>query len=208
MISGILLAAGESTRMAPQFKPLLKWGTKTVIEACIDNLRRSRLDEILVVLGYKEAELRARLAAKGVQFAINPDYRSGMLGSVKAGWSEISPQTDAVLIALVDQPTVTPPIIDRIISAFWKGDKKIAVPVFNGHRGHPVIFDRDLEEEVMRLDEASSDGLKAVLTAHSDQILEVPVDSSSVLEDIDNPEDYTRLSQAVQPVYEHHKWQP
>jgi molybdenum cofactor cytidylyltransferase len=131
-----------------------------------------------------------------------------MLGSVKAGWSEISPQTDAVLIALVDQPTVTPPIIDRIISAFWKGDKKIAVPVFNGHRGHPVIFDRDLQEEVMRLDETSPDGLKAVLTTHSDQILEVPVDSSSVLEDIDNPDDYTRLSQAVQPVYEHHKWQP
>jgi len=208
MISGILLAAGESTRMAPQFKPLLKWGTKTVIEACIDNLRRSRLDEILVVLGYKEAELRARLAAKGVQFAINPDYRSGMLGSVKAGWSEISPQTDAVLIALVDQPTVTPPTIDRIISAFWKGDKKIAVPVFNGHRGHPVIFDRDLQEEVMRLDETSPDGLKAVLTAHSDQILEVPVDSSSVLEDIDNPEDYAKLSLAVQPVYEHHKWHP
>jgi molybdenum cofactor cytidylyltransferase len=208
MISGILLAAGESSRMAPEFKPLLKWGTKTVIEACIDNLRRSRLDEILVVLGHREAELRERLAAKGVQFVINPDYRSGMLTSIKRGWSEISPQSEAVMIALVDQPTVTSSIIDRVVTAFWKGDKKIVVPVFEGKHGHPVILDREFEQEVMRLEDAAPDGLKTLIHAHKDDILEVPVNSSSVLDDIDNPGDYERLSRVVEPFYEHHKWHP
>jgi molybdenum cofactor cytidylyltransferase len=208
MISGILLAAGESSRMAPKFKPLLKWGTKTVIEACIDNLRRSRLDEILVVLGHREAEIRERLASKGVQFAINPDYRLGMLTSIKTGWSAISPQTEAVLIALVDQPTVTSPIIDRIITAFWKGDKKIVIPSFEGRRGHPIVLDRGFEEEVMRLDDTTPEGLKTLINGHEDEILEVPVTSSSVIDDIDNPGDYERLSRTVEPLYEHHKWHP
>ena len=104
MISAILLAAGESSRMGGDFKPLLKWGTRTVISACIDNLRRSRVDEIIVVLGFRESEIRSRLAGAGVQFAINREYRKGMVSSVKTGLSLISPRTNGILIALVDQP--------------------------------------------------------------------------------------------------------
>ncbi len=125
MISGLLLAAGESSRMKGAFKPLLKWGNKTVIEASIDNLRRSRLDEIIVVLGHRESEIRERLAGKGIQYAINPDYTVGMLSSIKTGWAEISPQAEAVMIALVDQPMVSPSVIDAIIarvSAKWEKD--------------------------------------------------------------------------------------
>src|ERR671937_2385241 len=100
IISAILLAAGESRRMAGAFKPLLKWGQGTVIEACINNLRNSCLDEIIVVLGHCEFEIRARLAGAGVEFAINRDYRKGMVSSIKAGLTLLSPRSDAVLIAL------------------------------------------------------------------------------------------------------------
>ena len=208
MISGLLLAAGESSRMKGAFKPLLKWGNKTVIEASIDNLRRSRLDEIIVVLGHRESEIRERLAGKGIQYAINPDYTVGMLSSIKTGWAEISPQAEAVMIALVDQPMVSPSVIDAVIARYLRNGRKIAVPVFQGRRGHPAIFSRDLEEELMRLDETSPEGMRALLAAYPDEVLEVPVESSSVVEDIDQPEDYERLSRAVTPVYEHHKWHP
>src|SRR4029434_2004502 len=108
MISGILLAAGESTRMEGAFKPLLPWGKRTVIGACVENLRRSQLDEIIVVLGHREAEIRARLPGSGVIYIINRDYRRGMLSSIQTGVVEISPQSGAMLIALVDQPTRGP----------------------------------------------------------------------------------------------------
>jgi len=60
----------------------------------------------------------------------------------------------------------------------------------------------------MRLEDAAPDGLKTLIHAHKDDILEVPVNSSSVLDDIDNPGDYERLSRVVEPFYEHHKWHP
>ena len=60
LLAGILLAAGESRRMEGAFKPLLKWGARTVIAECIKQLRDSKLDEIFVVLGHREFDVRAR----------------------------------------------------------------------------------------------------------------------------------------------------
>lgn len=208
MISAILLAAGESSRMGGDFKPLLKWGTRTVISACIDNLRRSRVDEIIVVLGFRESEIRSRLAGAGVQFAINREYRKGMVSSVKTGLSLISPRSNGVLIALVDQPMVGPEVINPLVVSFGDYEKRISIPTFQGKHGHPIVISRDFEEEIMRLDEAAPEGLKALLDAHRNEIQEVPVESSLILEDIDLPEDYARLVADVPSLYDSHKWTP
>lgn len=208
MISGILLAAGESTRMGGAFKPLLPWGKRTVIGACVENLRRSRLDEIVVVLGHREAEIRPRLAGSGVVYAINHDYRRGMLSSVQTGIAEISPQSDAMMIALVDQPTVGPEIIDRLVAAYEGGGKRIVLPEHGGRHGHPIVISRDYWDDILRLDAAAAEGLGAFIAAHRDECLEVPIDSPAVLDDIDRPEDYERLGKQVAPLYEYHKWHP
>ena len=208
MISGILLAAGESTRMGGAFKPLLPWGKRTVIGACVENLRRSRLDEIVVVLRHREAEIRPRLAGSGVVYAINHDYRRGMLSSVQTGIAEISPQSDAMMIALVDQPTVGPEIIDRLIAAYEGGGKKIVLPEHGGRHGHPIVISRDYWDDILRLDAAAAEGLGAFIATHRDECLEVPIDSPAVLDDIDRPEDYERLGKQVAPLYEYHKWHP
>lgn len=208
MVSGILLAAGESTRMEGAFKPLLKWGKRTVIGECISNLRASRLSEIIVVLGHREAEVRARLAGAGVEYVINPDYKLGMLSSIKTGWTQVSPQSDAVLVALVDQPMVTTETIDKLIDAYEKGGRRIVLPTYQGRHGHPIILARDFRTEIMQLPDDAPAGLKSLIDAHRDEILEVTVDTPSVVEDIDRPEDYERLSSQVVPVYEYHKWHP
>lgn len=208
MISAILLAAGESRRMGGDFKPLLKWGTRTVIGACIDNLKRSRVDEIIVVLGFRESEIRARLAGAGVQFAINRDYSKGMLSSLKTGLPLVSPRCDGVLIALVDQPMVGPEAINPLVISFGDYEKRISVPTYEGKHGHPIIISRELEDEIMKLDESDPDGLKVLINAHRHEIQEVPVDSSAVLDDIDLPEDYTRLVAQVPSLYDSHKWTP
>ncbi|MEP7274253.1 MAG: nucleotidyltransferase family protein [Acidobacteriota bacterium] len=208
MISAILLAAGESSRMEGAFKPLLKWGKRTVIGACVDSLNKSKVCEIIVVLGHREQEVRSFLAGSGVQYAINPDYRQGMLSSIKTGFAQLSSRPDTVLIALVDQPMVTSDIIDQLIDAYEKGGKKIVVPVSHGRHGHPIIISREFEGEIMLLDDASPEGLRAVVNSHRDEILEVPVISTAVIEDIDRPGDYERLSQKVEPIYEYHRWHP
>ncbi|HEY7184202.1 MAG TPA: nucleotidyltransferase family protein [Blastocatellia bacterium] len=208
MISGILLAAGESSRMQGAFKPLLKWGKRTVIGECVHQMRNSQLAEIFVVLGHREMEIRQTLSGSGVQYAINEDYRRGMLSSVKAGLASLSPNEDAALIALVDQPMITKEIIDTLIGAFVAGEKGISLPTYQGKRGHPIIIAAKYFEEIMQLDEDSPEGLRQFIDGRRDDTLEVPFNTPAVVEDIDLPEDYQRLSKRVEPIYEYHKWHP
>lgn len=208
MISGILLAAGESSRMRGAFKPLLKWGKRTVIGECIHQMRNSQLAEIFVVLGHREMEIRQTLAGSGVQYAINEDYQRGMLSSVKTGLALVSPNADAALIALVDQPMIAKEIIDALIDAFVAGGKGVALPSYEGKRGHPIIIAAKYFEEVMLLDEDSPEGLRQFIDRRRGDTLEVPVSTAAVIEDIDLPEDYERLSKRVEPIYEYHKWHP
>jgi molybdenum cofactor cytidylyltransferase len=208
MLAGILLAAGESKRMEGAFKPLLKWGTRTVISECVHQLRNSKLDEIFVVLGHREFDIRARLAGAGVQYAINEDYQKGMLSSIKTGWTQLAPDTDGVLIALVDQPMVTAAIINQVIDAFNEGKKPIIIPTYQGKPGHPIMLSTEFEEELMQLPEDEPLGLKALIDRHRDEVLEVPVASPTILEDIDRPADYERLSKQVEPHYAFRKWNP
>jgi molybdenum cofactor cytidylyltransferase len=208
MISGILLAAGESSRMQGAFKPLLKWGKRTVIGECVHQMRNSQLAEIFVVLGHREMEIRQTLAGSGVQYAINEDYRRGMLSSVKTGLALVSPNADAALIALVDQPMVTKEIIDNLIDAFISGGKSVALPTYQGKRGHPIIIAANYFDDIMRLDENSPEGLRQFIDRRRSDTLEVPVPTVAVIEDIDLPEDYERLSKRVVPIYEYHKWHP
>src|SRR5262249_14612041 len=154
----------------------------------------SALAEIFVVLGHREMEIRQSLAGAGVQYVINEDYLRGMLSSIKAGLALMSPNEDAALIALVDQPMVTHEFINGLIDAFNAGDKGIALPTYRGKHGHPVIIAAKYFEDIMRLDEDSPEGMRAFIAEHRSDTLEVPVDTTAVIEDIDLPEDYDRLS--------------
>jgi molybdenum cofactor cytidylyltransferase len=208
MISGILLAAGESKRMQGAFKPLLKWGKRTVIGECVHQMRNSQLADIIVVLGHRESEIRPRLAGTGVQYAINRNYTEGMLTSVKVGVEMISPNADAFLLALVDQPMIKADLINRVIEAYGNNDQGIVVPTYQGRRGHPVIISTDYIDDILQFDDKAGGGLRDFISAHRDDCLEVPVETPAVTEDIDLPEDYERLSKQVEPLYEYHKWHP
>ena len=208
MISGILLAAGESSRMRGAFKPLLKWGKRTVIGECVYQMRSSQLAEIFVVLGYREMEIRQTLSGSGVQYAINDNYQQGMLSSIKTALAVLSPNADAALIALVDQPMITKEIINHLIDAFSAGEKGIVLPTYRDKRGHPVIIAAKYFDEIMQLDEDSPEGMREFIARHRNDAMEVPVDTTAVIEDIDLPEDYERLSKQAEPIYEYHKWHP
>jgi molybdenum cofactor cytidylyltransferase len=68
----------------------------------------------------------------------------------------------------------------------------LAVPTFQGKRGHPLAIAPDLLPEIETLDPAI--GLKQILERHAGAVLEVPVDDPGAVRDVDTPEDYQQLS--------------
>lgn len=192
MISAILLAAGESRRMG-EFKQLLPFQGKTFIECCVDNLLASEVDEIIVVTGHREAEIRQALGNRKIKFAFNNDYLSGMSSSIKCGVFALDEKTNAILIALADQPQIHSSIISKVIAVYETERPLLVVPIYANRRGHPIILDAKLREEILLLD--PSQGLRQVVQAHKEQALYVEMMSDAVLLDFDYPQDYQNYLQ-------------
>jgi len=190
MISAILLAAGESRRMG-EFKQLLRLNNKTFVEHCVDNLLASRVDEVIIVTGHRELEVRRAVGDRPVRFAHNVDYQSGMASSIKCGIRAISPGMRACVLALVDQPQIGADVTNLVIETREKAPGIIVIPTYQGKNGHPILLDVSLKEEILAMD--PEQGLRQVVRAHLGQVARVEVSSSAVLEDCDLPEDYERL---------------
>ena len=194
MISAIILAAGRSRRMGTQ-KLLLPFGGRTVIGHIIGEVLRSPIDEVVVVVGPDSAAVADALAGMRVKIVANPDAGGEMLLSVRCGLRTLTPDCEAVLVALGDQPTITARLIGRMIEAYRAAGRGILVPVHGGRPGHPMLFSTRYREEIlMCYDDVGLCGLRR---AHAGDVLELPVADSSVLSDMDCPEDYRRAVAAA-----------
>jgi molybdenum cofactor cytidylyltransferase len=191
--AAILLAAGQSRRMGA-FKPLLPFGNKTVIECCIDYLRQGGVETIVVVLGHRAEEVRQTLKNLPVTFALNPDPDSEMGASVAAGVRELPASAEATLIALSDHPAVSASVVSTLIET-WKNGARLVVPAWQNRGGHPVLVDLSFKAELLNL--SSTGGLKALLTAHPQEVERVPVDSPFIARDMDTWDDYQALHREV-----------
>ncbi|HEU4389277.1 MAG TPA: nucleotidyltransferase family protein [Blastocatellia bacterium] len=191
MITALLLAAGESVRMGA-FKQLLPIAGKSFVECCVDTLLASRVDEVLVVTGHRSGEVMAALGARPVRFVHNAAYREGMSSSLMCGVKALSGQTQAAVIALVDQPTIEVAAVNAIIDQYLVHQPLIVVPTFGGRNGHPVLLDMRLKDEILATD--PNLGLRQVVHAHADETLHVEIHSESILRDFDYPEDYEKLN--------------
>jgi len=197
-ISAILLGAGESKRMGLD-KLMLPWGKKTLLEHCLVTLLKSKVREVIIVLGLrsreKEYQLEKRfpLTGKKIKMVINPDYRRGMSTSIRRGIQAMDPRSHGILIALGDQPFLKTRTINALIQAFSERKGDIIVPSFCGRRGHPVIFDCKYKEKLLRL--KGDVGGRSVIQKYSNSVIEIRVRSEGVVKDIDTREDYQKLKE-------------
>ena len=204
MIAAILLAAGQSRRMGA-FKPLLPFGERTVVEACLGNLLEGGVEEVVVVIGHRADEMRARLAHIPTRFAVNDDAESEMGVSIARGVEQISQAAEAAFIALVDQPAIPPEIIRLLVEERARTGARLIVPEYAGRGGHPVLIDLGFRQELLNLDPQR--GLRALFAAHRDQVLRVGVASPYIARDMDRWDDYCELYREVFGTVPEESWQ-
>jgi molybdenum cofactor cytidylyltransferase len=190
MVSGILLAAGESRRMGKP-KLLLPWKQATIIEEVVDVYLKSILSELIVVVGESKESIREVLLSKPVIIAENLYYQEGMSTSIKKGVEAVSDQTEGYLIGLGDQPLITPDIIDSLICVFSDEHPGIAICSHKGKRGNPVIFARKFRQVLCAL--KGDMGGRMIIQQHFAEVKDVDVGSKSIFIDIDTPDDYKKL---------------
>ena len=123
-IAAVVLAAGQSKRMGA-FKPLLQFGSTTVIGACIKILRDGGASEIVVVVSRQASEIIQHLKSESVAIAVNNEPESEMGVSIARGVELVSRDAAAILISPADIPAVTPEVVRAIITNWQKGPRLV-----------------------------------------------------------------------------------
>lgn len=172
-------------------KGLLPWHGTTLFEHQLKALERASLDEIIVVLGF-QAELFNRIAKNyPVKIVYNQHFLSGKCSSILCGLQAIEKVSLPILITAVDQPT-NPEIINRLAESLQNSNAQIAVPVYKEKRGHPVLFSERMLSELLSITEETQ-GLRGIFQKYKHNVLEVPVNNSGILLNLNTYEDYEKI---------------
>ncbi len=198
MISGIILAAGASSRMGEP-KAALPFGQtgETVLSRIVSTILAGGVPGVVVVAGahvdaVRRAMSRVERRARLIEHA---GWKQGQLSSLLAGLDAVDePRLEAVLVTPVDVPLVSSMTVAAVVSAWRRTRAPIVRPADGERHGHPVIFDRSVFDDLRSADPGI--GAKAVFATHRDRILNVTVTDAGAFEDIDTPEDYRRLNPA------------
>jgi xanthine dehydrogenase accessory factor len=187
MISAIILAAGQASRFG-QCKQLMPLGGKVLLQHVLDNLGASKVDDIVVILGARAAEIQETVTFGRARVVMNRDHAQGMSTSIQAGLRSLSPETEAAMIVLADEPFVTTHTYDTLVDEYRAKRASVVVPTYQGFRGNPVVVDRSLFAEMMEI--RGDIGCRAIFGEHPQSIVKVPVADRGVVTDIDTMEDF------------------
>jgi molybdenum cofactor cytidylyltransferase len=191
VIAGIVLAAGRSSRLGRP-KQLLDVHGQPLIRRTVARAVASALDDILVVIGHEAEAVRAALDGLPVRIVANPDAERGQSTSLRAGLAALSPQTEAVIFLLGDQPTVDPATIEALIAAWRSTRAPVVAPQYSDGLGNPIVFNREVFSELASL--RGDVGARAVVRAReaAGDLLAVPM-AGAAPRDVDTEEDYAAL---------------
>jgi molybdenum cofactor cytidylyltransferase len=183
MVSGVVLAAGASSRMGEQ-KLLLDLGGETIVRRTVRQVCDSGVDDVLVVVGHEHEKVLEALEGLPIRYALNTKYRDGMGTSFRTA-IEHAGGSEAVLIALADQPFVTAAHYRAILDTFREQAPAIVGVRYGDVTAPPHLFSKELFPELLEL----VHGARPVIERHGDRrlVLQFPPE---LLQDIDTPQDY------------------
>jgi len=186
LLAAVILSAGASSRMGRP-KALLPYREGTFLEHLIQVTRHSRIGVTRVVLGAGAEEIRTIAKLDASVVVVNPRWEQGQLSSICAGIRSLEGiETEGIVLCPVDHPLVSARLVGDLVAQFYLNAKTIVLPVHNGRRGHPVIFSSALYGELLTA--PADKGARAVVWAHSADILEVPTDEQGVVLNLNDPD--------------------
>lgn len=199
-LSCVILAAGKATRMGLD-KLSLKAKDKTILEHTLQNVTASGFKDIVVVTAPGKSGLISpgeidKAGDVSIKVVENPSYREGISTSLKKGLQAISAGAQGVLFALADQPHISVSVYIKLQEAYENQLPLITCPTFRNIKGNPVLFDRRTWPKLMA--QGGDRGGRSVIgTIEPEEVDYVEVETPAIIWDIDTPEDYLLLLDAL-----------
>ncbi len=188
--AGILLAAGESSRMGKP-KALLPWRGTTLVEYQMNSLIQGGCSNVVAVTGKFDAEMAPMLRERpSIIRAYNPKYIEGKTTSIKAGIWGLPDGVKSIVILAVDQPRPSW-VIEETLRLHAESGADVTTPRHDGHGGHPLIFDASLRSELLAINEETQ-GVREIFRNPEINHHRIEFNSAIVHVDINTPEAYEK----------------
>src|SRR5215475_610991 len=191
MLAAVILSGGASRRMGSP-KALLPYQGRPFLEHLLDVARHPSIAVRRVVLGPDAETISAQVALAPEEIVINKEWERGQLSSIQAAICSLPEGTSGILLCPVDHPLISDSLVHQLIDAFEKTDAPVVVPLFEGRRGHPVIFASRLYGELLNAPEDK--GARAVVWAHANEICEVATTEEGCVLNLNDPEAFQKYS--------------
>ena len=189
MIKAILLAAGKSKRLKSENKLIKKFKKKALINHSLLALLKSKVDKIIIVLGYQNKEVRKVINKnKKIIFVINKKFRLGMSSSINAGLKKISKKDKGFIIVQSDMPFIKTSDINKIYNSISKKGYLVHALKFKNKIGNPVGFDNSVLTKFKRM--KGDVGAKFMVKRLKKNTNFIKVLSKKVFKDLDIKKDF------------------
>jgi molybdenum cofactor cytidylyltransferase len=185
-LAAIVLAAGSGSRFGGN-KLTAPYGGGLLIDGALHAALAAPVTDVVVVTGAdpKVIDHVETLADPRLRLAFAEHHAAGLSASLKAGLAALARGTDAVFVFLGDMPRIPTSVFSPLCEAIDHG-APAAAPVFQGRRGHPVVFASGLFDELMELE--GDRGAGNILDALGEQVVTIPAADDGVLFDVDTKE--------------------
>jgi molybdenum cofactor cytidylyltransferase len=186
MLAAVILSGGASSRMGSP-KALLAYQGRPFLEHLVEVTVHPKIGVRRVVLGAHAEPIAKSIALAGDEIVINADWESGQLSSIQSAIRSLPDGTDGFLLCLIDHPLISSTLVNELIEVFYASSRaKIVLPVYEGRRGHPVIFPATLYQELLQA--PADKGARAVVWAHAPAgVLELPTNEEGCVLNLNDP---------------------
>jgi len=189
MIAAILLAAGQSKRIPKENKLVKKFKGKPLINHILKSLIKSKVQKIIIVLGYKHNKIKKIiLKSKKISFIINKNYKDGMSSSIKTGLKSINKKNKGFMIVQSDMPYITSLHINKIYNSLLKKDNLLHVLKYKNRIGNPIGFNISAINRFKKIKKDA--GAKHIVKRLKKNTNFIKVNSKLIFKDFDKKEDF------------------
>jgi molybdenum cofactor cytidylyltransferase len=192
-VAGLVLGAGGSKRLGRP-KQLLPYGEGTLLGHVVGTARACAFHQTIVAIGGSSADVRRTVDLEGVDVVVNDAYGEGCSSSIAAALGAVDPRCELLVLMLGDQPGVTAETVATLLAG--RGGAPLAVCRYDDGPGHPIAFARGVFAALADLH--GDKGVWRLLDERAGEVAQVPV-AGPVPLDVDTPEDYRAVLQALAP---------
>ena len=156
MDAGVILAAGDSTRMGFP-KQLAEIKDKPLLELVIEKVN-SNFELSTVVLGYENELIQEKINFYNSNILINENWEEGIVSSIRTAlfFYQEQKQIENLIFFLGDQPEVKDDVIFKLLNN-ESNNSKILIPQYRYKLGFPILIPRQFWSKLELLTQNDTD---------------------------------------------------